>query len=407
MKILLDLKPLQGESSFHGIGRATLELSKRLVRKIDKPIGLLSNINVKKGIEVKKFLMSVAPNTDFEVLFLEDFTTCFDIYYKKRSVNAFLPYELTLEWKISQINPDIFFIFSFFESEHPTSIKKLKNRWLNFIIAYDIIPYLFQDLYLKDEHVRAWYLYKLEEFKKGDFFFAISEQTKKDLIEHLNIPEEKIRVIPLGCDEIFRPLQEKERLNARLELKNWNINGDFILYVPGSFDPRKNIEGLIKGYSLLHKPLKEKYKLVIASKFDDISLKRLKDYAKNYNVEKNIVFTGYVSEETLVKLYNLCSLFVHPSYYEGFGLPVLEAAKCGAPVICSGNSALKDIIQLKDALFDPYNTEEIVKKISLALTDPNFRKLLIENSKKQAERFSWDKAVDIILEVMEEQRYEK
>lgn len=153
---------------------------------------------------------------------------------------------------------------------------------------------------------------------------------------------------------------------------------------------------------MLDKSLREKYQLVIASKIDELNLNKLKSYAKDLGVGDNVIFTGYVSDEILVKLYNLCSLFVYPSLYEGFGLPVLEASKCGAPVICSNNSAPKDIIQIKEALFDPYKVEEIAEKIHLALIDENYRKLLAENAKKQSERFSWDIAVDIILNTMKE-----
>jgi len=400
MKILLDLKPLQGTNANHGIGRVTYELSKRLIQKLESPMALLSNINIKKGIQIKNEYKALNPKIKFYLIELDDFKNYFELYQLHKDNHLFIAYELLLEWKISQIQPDIFFIFSFFELDHPTSMGKLRNKWLNFVIAYDLIPYLFKERYLTHKHYKNWYLYKLQEFAKANFFFSISEHTKKDLIEHLKIPEEKIKVIPLGTDDKFKPLKGEDFQKAKVDLKVLGIKREFILYVPSGYDLRKNIEGLIKAYSILPKELRDKYQLVIASKIDEINLKRLKSYAKKLMIENDIVFTGHVSEDKLVKLYNICSLFVHPSFYEGFGLPALEAMKCGAPVIVSNNSALKELVQIKEALFDPYNPEEIAEKIRLALTNTNFRCLLKENSKKQSDKYSWDRAIEIILETI-------
>lgn len=402
MKVLFDLQPFQSESRFHGIGRVTFELSRCLVSKIKESCVLINTINTIEGINIRNSFKTTNPEISFDVLVLDGFTNYYDLYLRNRKIESFVVYELLYEWKVSQINPDILFIFSFFEIEYPTSLGKLNNRWANFVIAYDLIPLLFQELYLPHEHLRVYYFHKLEYFKKADIFFAISEQTKSDLVEHLNIDEKKIKVISLDCSEIFKPLSLEDLQKAKIELKQIGIDREFILYNPSGFDKRKNIEGLIKAFSLLDHDLKDKYKLVITSKIDEVNLANLKSYAKEHKVEDSVIFTGYVSDETLVKLYNLCSLFVHPSFYEGFGLPVLEAMRCEAPVICSNNSALKDIVKNKDAMFDPYKPEEIAEKISLVLRDYNFRKQLIENAKEQSKRFSWDKAVETILETMEE-----
>jgi len=407
MKVLLDLKPLQGTNANHGIGRVTYELSKRLIQKLESPMALLSNINSKKGIQIQDEYKALNPKIKFHLIEVDEFKNYFELYQLHKDNHLFIAYELLLEWKISQIQPDIFLTFSFFEMDHPTSMGKLQNKWVNFVIAYDLIPYLFKDYYLTHEPYKTWYLYKLQEFTKADLFFSISEHTKKDLIEHLKIPEEKIKVIPLGTDDKFKPLKGEDFQKSKLKLKGLGIINDFILYVPSGYDLRKNIDCLIKAYSILPKELREKYQLVIASKIDEINLKNLKSYAKKMMVENDIVFTGYVSEDELVILYNVCSLFVHPSFYEGFGLPVLEAMKCGAPVLVSNNSALKELVQIDDALFDPYKPEEIAEKIRVALTNEKIRSILKDNSKRQSQKYFWDKAIEIILENIKEQEYGK
>jgi len=402
MRVLLDLTPLQGASSFHGIGRVTYELSKRLIPKLEEPIVFFCSLNPEKGLRIREEFQSLNPHTRFEVLELAGFTTYFDLYEKTGQTSTFLPYELLYEWKISQSNPHFVLIFSVFEWDHPVSLGKLTKNFLNFVIAHDLIPYLFKSQYLTTPAVEKWYFHKLEDFKKADYYFANSQCTKMDLVNHLKIDEERVKVIPLGCDARFRPLSDEEKSRAKLELKSLGIKGDFILYVPSSSDARKNLEGLIKAFSLLDRNLKKRFQLVISSKLEESHLSRFKNLASSLGLTENLLFTGYLSDEWLVKLYNCCTLFVHPSFYEGFGLPLLEAMKCGAPAIGSNTSSLKELLQIEEALFDPHHPEEMAQKITKALTDENFRQRLKENSLKQQERYSWERAVDIIFETLKE-----
>src|SRR5690606_33453296 len=101
-----------------------------------------------------------------------------------------------------------------------------------------------------------------------------------------------------------------------------------------------------------------------------------------------LIFTDYITDEELVQLYNLCKLFVFPSWHEGFGLPALEAMACGAPVIGANTTSLPEVIGLDDALFDPFNVASITQRMQLALTDENFRKTLIQHAEQQVKKFS-------------------
>lgn len=201
MKVLLDLKPLQGECAHYDIGKVTFELSKCLVKKLEKPWILLSNLNPKKGVQIRKDFRALNPGVQFEVLVLDGFKTYFELYKRYKTKEAFLPYELLLEWKVSQISPEAFLIFSFFDRDHPTSLGKLEKKWLNLIVVHDLdlIFTLYKNC--NKEEINAWYNYKLEEFKKADFYFVTSVKVKRELIEKLSIPEEKIKEIPLGNDK--------------------------------------------------------------------------------------------------------------------------------------------------------------------------------------------------------------
>lgn len=404
MKILLDLKSLQGKNSYSEIGKITFEISWRLISNLKdyhKPTILLSNLNTEKGIYVKRELKlkCLHQELNFEIVELEGFSNYLEIYNKTKTINKFILYELLLEWKVSQINPDIFFTFSFFELDNPTSIGKLKHWWYNFVMAYDDV--LYKEHFLSNKKLKAWYSYKLGEFKKADMFFSVSETIKNSLIERLNIPEEKIRVIPLGCNEIFKPLSRNSLTKARKELEKLGIRKSFILCVVYGNNQSNNLENLIKAYSMLEKELRQKYILVIAYKAEKENLPKFQHYAKSLGIKNDVVFIDKITDEILVKLYNLCTLFVYPVYYQGFGVPVIEAMRCEAPVIASNVYSVKQLIEKKEATFNPQEVEEISRKISLALKDGKYRKFLKNNSIRQARGFSWNRAVEIILEMLQ------
>jgi Glycosyltransferase len=118
--------------------------------------------------------------------------------------------------------------------------------------------------------------------------------------------------------------------------------------------------------------------------------------------KNDVIITGYVPDDELIAMYNLCELFIFPSLHEGFGLPVLEAMSCGAPVIGSNTTSIPEVIGREDALFDPYSVDSIANKIKEVLTDENFRNELREYAIKRSKEFSWDKSAKIALEAFED-----
>ena len=159
----------------------------------------------------------------------------------------------------------------------------------------------------------------------------------------------------------------------------------------GGIDHRKNIEGLIRAYSLLPKPIRAGHQLAIVCSIQPPSRTALETLAKEKGLTANeLVLTGFVPEEDLLTLYNLCKAFIFPSWHEGFGLPALEAMSCGRAVIGANTSSLPEVIGRDDALFDPMNDTAIAEKLAQVLTDDAFRSELEQHGLEQAKLFSWD-----------------
>lgn len=144
-------------------------------------------------------------------------------------------------------------------------------------------------------------------------------------------------------------------------------------------------------------------KLAVVCSINDFERNRLSKLAKSFGLrDDEVVFTGFVSEEDLVAMYNLCELFIFPSLHEGFGLPVLEAMACGAPTLGADNSSIPEVVGLQSALFDSGNVKTIASKIEAVIGDPEFSARLRIHGLKQARKFSWQKSASLALDAMEE-----
>ena len=171
----------------------------------------------------------------------------------------------------------------------------------------------------------------------------------------------------------------------------------------GGIDFRKNIEGLIRAFALLPEDVRRAHQLAIVCSAQSDSRQALENLAVQQELEPDeMILTGFVPEDDLVALYNLCELFVFPSWHEGFGLPALEAMCCGAPVIAANTSSLPEVIGRDDALFDPFSDDAIAAKICEVLTKDSFRKELIRHGMERAKKFSWDKSARRAIAAIEQ-----
>jgi len=220
--------------------------------------------------------------------------------------------------------------------------------------------------------------------KKADRIITISENTKKDVLAHIRIGEKKVVSIHLAVDDIFTPKKESETIAVR---NKYNITSPYILFV-GMLEPRKNLEGLLKAFASIKDKVKHKLVIVgkVGWKYDHIF-----NLINELNLKKNVIFTGYVPDHDLPALYSNATCFVYPSFYEGFGIPVLEAMACGCPVITSDNSSLKEIAGNAAILVNPHDIDEIKDAILELIANKDKRNMFKHKGLKQIKMFSWKK----------------
>lgn len=223
--------------------------------------------------------------------------------------------------------------------------------------------------------------YSFSGLKKANKIITISKSTKTELIKYLKIPEQKIIVIYPSIDEKFSILKE----NRKNELKKRLFSDKKVILYVGSYLKNKNINGLIKVFYEIHKEIKNAI-LVIVNEKEKIPKEYL-DLINNLGIQEIVQFTGYVSDQELVNIFNCSDVLIYPSLYEGFGFPPLEAMACGCPVITSNTSSLPEVVGDAGILVNPNNYNEIAKNAIMLLKNPTIRNKMIIKGLKQAKKF--------------------
>lgn len=250
------------------------------------------------------------------------------------------------------------------------------------ITVHDLIPLLFPQHHKKQYHYFKYILPSI--LKKSIKILTVSQHTKNLITDLYKIPEEKISVIYNGIDEHF--------LNCESHL----IRQNYILYV-GRISPTKNIEGLIKAFEILM----NRYKIGLKLKLVGGGFHELK-FNINNKIKGEIELLDNVCDEELRRLYTEAVLFVFPSFYEGFGLPPLEAMASGCPVVCSNAASLPEVCGNAAYYVNPYNVESISEGIYKVLTDERLRQNLIQKGLERVKFFSWEKSAREHIKFFEE-----
>ena len=408
MRIVIDMQGAQSTGSWNrGIGRYTVSLALAIARNCEEgdEIILALNSAFTESLErIRTIFSELLPPENIRVWSVLTPASHLDIANNWRRETG----ELVREAFLASLDPDIVLISSLFEGlgdDAITSIKKFKTPFLTAVILYDLIPFIHKAPYLENPVVEKWYLEKIDYLKRADLWLAISESSSKEGVECLELPKARCVNISTDADSQFQPLDVNKEHQNEIRIK-YNLHRPFIMYT-GGIDHRKNIEGLIRAFALLPENLRVGYQLAIVCSVQDHARNLLESLAVNSGLKKNnLILTGYVPEEDLIALYNLCEVFVFPSWHEGFGLPALEAMRCGAPVIAADATSLREVVGLEDALFDPHSDQAIAKLIERVLTDSEFREKLLLHSKCQSKAFSWDKTGKRALEAMRQVKTE-
>lgn len=284
---------------------------------------------------------------------------------------------------------DFFFLTLPFKKTKPTVVT-----------IHDCTPLVFPKNYPPGFRGKLKFL--IQKFSLGGVRRVItdSENSKKDIVKFLNIPEEKIDVIYLAAGNKVKRIENKDFL---MKLSNkFNLPKKFVLYV-GDVNFNKNVPGLVKACQLAEIPLVIVGKQAVETEFDRSNRENwpLIELCKLCKKKKDVLRLGFVEEEELAGLYSLAYVYCQPSFYEGFGMQILEAMTCGCPVVTSNVSSLPEIANQAAVLVNPHNIREIALGIKKVIEDKEFRDKMIMAGFKQASKFSWEKTARHTLKVYE------
>lgn len=401
MKIVIDLQGAQTESRHRGIGRSATALTKAFVQvaKLKHEVWIVANAGLGNVESIR-----------------EDFD---DIVSQERIVSFAIPKhvrgalhsrcltdagELLRENFLRTLDADIVWCSSLFEGVADSSVPsigRLPTRALQAVTFHDLIPLSHKET-LADQRARAWYYHKLSQLQRADVLLAVSEYARDDAIRFLNIEPSRIVVFSNAADENFHLLDEGKHNEWRESFRqSLNLDRPFVLYI-GGYESRKNVELLIRAFAQLPRDVRGQHALVLAGRIGPSWETALRTLAQEQGLgATDVVFTRSVSDAQLVALYNLCALFVFPSLQEGFGLPVLEAMACGAPVLAADATSLPEVVGRIDMLFPPMNVEALVHKMTAVLRDSKLAEDYRNYGLERARAFSWQTSAQRALEALE------
>jgi glycosyltransferase involved in cell wall biosynthesis len=257
------------------------------------------------------------------------------------------------------------------------------NKTKFVLTIYDLIPLIYPEHY--PPGVKGWINWQVNKFlikRNVDAIITISETSKKDICRFLGVSSNKVHVIYLAPRSIFRKFEIT---------KYGELPDHFVLYV-GDVNFNKNIPLLVRSCKLANIPL-----VICGKQAANIEKSNLNHpelvHLKNIDWS-GVIRLGFVSDEDLVKIYNLADIYIQPSFYEGFGLPILEANAVGVPVICAKSQALVEIAENSALFSDPKDPKDFATKIKLLMKDQNLRKTLIQKGLENAKKYSWQKTAE-------------
>lgn len=227
---------------------------------------------------------------------------------------------------------------------------------------------------------------------------TVSESSKRDIVAHAGVPEERVHVIPLGVDRgRFHP---RPREGCAAEVKRrLGVDRPYVLYISRLEHPGKNHVGLIRAFDRLKARTELPHQLVLAGS-DWTRAEEIHDEARRARCRDDIVFTGFIPGDLLPALYGAADVFAFPSRYEGFGLPILEAMACGVPVVCSGVSSMPEVAGDAALLFDPADEGQLLDALTEALTNEDVRRRCVERGLARQARYSWETVARQTVEVL-------
>src|SRR6184192_2602868 len=246
---------------------------------------------------------------------------------------------------------------------------------------------------------RSWMQLRLtvrRTARKAAQILTLSEFSRRDIVDTYRIAPNRVSVTPAAAPSYFKPIEDETELRKIREI--YGIERDYILSV-SSIQPRKNLIRLIEAYSCLRglRPEGKLPQLILVGKRGWLDNETFRA-AQRHSANNDIAFTGYVAENDLSALYSGATCFVYPSFFEGFGLPVLEAMQCGAPVIAGNRTSIPEVVGKAGLLFDPFDTNSLVQALTRVLDDSEYRAALRIQGLERAREFDWKQTARMTLQ---------
>ena len=257
------------------------------------------------------------------------------------------------------------------------------------VTIHDLIPLIYPKHYPPGIKGNIKFLIQKFLISKMDAIITVSETSKKDIVRFLGVPAEKIFVTYEAAGEIFKPITNHQSLVT--VQKRYRLPDRFVLYV-GDINYNKNIPALVEACKIINTPL-----VIVGKQAMDLENMNLNHPELSHLTNHRSLITnhslrlGYVPDEDLVKIFNLATVYCQPSFYEGFGLPMVQAFACGVPVVASKTQALVEIGDDAAIFVDPQSPKDIAAGIKRVIENTNLRRELIEKGLRRITEFSWDK----------------
>lgn len=271
---------------------------------------------------------------------------------------------------------------------------RVKGRIINTV--YDMVYKTFPETMEKANYDKLDSSLK-DSCTRSDAIITISENSKRELMDYLGVPSDKIHIISPGVDvSVYKPMAPSEWKDTGIK---YGLPDKYLLYL-GTIEPRKNINTIIRAFHQFTGLDREGYKLVVAGKkgwmFDEVF-----NLVKKLGIEDKVIFPGYIPEEDKPFIYAGATAFVFPSLYEGFGMPPLEAMACGVPVITSNSSSLPEVVGDAGIQVDSMDIDSISIAMHELTSKPELRKILAAKSIQRAQGFSWEDSVKRLIKLYE------
>jgi glycosyltransferase involved in cell wall biosynthesis len=262
------------------------------------------------------------------------------------------------------------------------------------LLVHDL-SFLHYPQFIRKSHYLFYRHYTPKFLRKAAVIVTVSGFSKKDIIKQYKTDPAKIHIVPNAAREAFRPIAEEERQVVK---DKYTGGKEYFVYA-GAIHPRKNLTNLLRAFSIFKTKQKSNWKLVLAGRLA-WKYRKFVENLRTYKYRDDVILTGYLDEAELVRVVGSAYALIYPSFWEGFGVPVLEAMQCKVPVITSGNSAMQEIAQDAALYADPSDHSDMAEKMMLLYKDEGLREQLIRKGRIINQQYNWNSSAELLWEAI-------